>query len=227
MKIHPAPQNSTEWLEARAGLPTASEFHQLLTPKFELRTGEMPKTYVAQKLAEKWFGGPLMSGSGSTFAMDQGSILEQTAIPWYEFEFSTPITRVGLCIRDDLKAGCSPDGLIGELSGIEIKCPEPTNHTKYLLNGTVPPDYLCQVHGSMYVTGRKQWVFMSFRKMFPTLIVPVQWDEEIDKKISEALDSFHERFEAGWQKLLELNGGPPPKRESMTFAHEFRSEIPS
>jgi len=198
-----------------------------LTPKFELRTGEMPKTYVAQKLAEKWFGGPLMSGSGSTFAMDQGSILEQTAIPWYEFEFSTPITRVGLCIRDDLKAGCSPDGLIGELSGIEIKCPEPTNHTKYLLNGTVPPDYLCQVHGSMYVTGRKQWVFMSFRKMFPTLIVPVQWDEEIDKKIAEALDSFHERFAAGWQKLLELNGGPPPKREPMTFAHEFRSEMPT
>jgi len=227
MKIHPAPQNSQEWLEARAGLPTASEFHMLLTPRFEVRTGEMPKSYVAQKLAEKWFGGPLMSGSGSTFAMDQGSILEQTAIPWYEFEFSTKITRVGLCIRDDLKAGCSPDGLIGELSGIEIKCPEPTNHTKYLLNGTVPPDYLCQVHGSMYVTGRKQWVFMSFRKMFPTLIVPVEWDEEIDKKISEALDSFHERFEAGWQKLLELNGGPPPKREPMTFAHEFRSEMPT
>ena len=59
----------------------------------------MPKTYVAQKLAEKWFGGPLMSGSGSTFAMDQGSILEETAIPWYEFEFSTPITRVGLTVQ--------------------------------------------------------------------------------------------------------------------------------
>ena len=59
MKIIPVQQNSLEWLVARSGLPTASEFDNLISPKFEPRKGQMPESYLAQKLAERWIGGPL------------------------------------------------------------------------------------------------------------------------------------------------------------------------
>ena len=57
MIISKHPQGSIEWMQARAGIPTASEFDNLVTPKWEVRTGQMPKTYLARKLAEWWQGG--------------------------------------------------------------------------------------------------------------------------------------------------------------------------
>jgi len=230
MKIHEAPQGSQAWLEARAGIPTASEFDSLITPLWKIRTGEGPASYVARKLAEKW-GGPLPSfgGTGATsWAMEQGQILESEVIPWYEYETGEHIQRVGFITTDDGMAGCSPDGLIGDDGGIEIKAPQSPKHVEYILAGQLPPDYAAQVYGSLYVTGRAWWKFVSYRRHFPPLILTIERDEGICSSIHEAIDRFYDKFNAGWQHLVDLNGGElPPKREPMTFAHEYRSEMPS
>lgn len=212
MIIHPAAQGSAEWLLARATIPTASEFSNLVTPKFELRkwTTEMPNTYLAKKLAEKWLGGPLMGPS--SFAMEQGQIIEAECLSSLEFEQGWKIRRVGLVLTDDKTVGCSPDGLIGDDDGIEAKCPAPETHVKYLLDGELPEQYGPQVHGAMYVTGYKKWTFVSYRRRMPPLIVHVPRDEEIQGKIAEAIDQFLIRFAVGWDRLCELNGGPPPQR---------------
>lgn len=207
-------QNTLEWHMARAGIPTASEFDSLLTAKFEIRNGDTPRTYLERKVAEAWQGGPLPIFNGS-FAMEQGKILEEEAIPWYELEYSTRIQRVGFVTTDDKRAGCSPDGLIGEHSGIELKCPEAHTHVKYLLNGTLPKDYACQVHGSMFVTGRPQWQFVSYRRNFPALVLTIERDEEIQEKIAEALAQFFEKFDLAMEQMVELNGGPPPRLTPM------------
>jgi len=154
----PMEQGSVSWMQARAGIPTASEFDSLVTPEFKVRTGEMPKTYVAKKLAEAWLGGPLLTFN--TFDMDAGQILEEEAIPWWELEFGQTVQRVGLVTTDDGRVGCSPDGLL-ENCGLEIKCPKPETHVGYLLKGDLPKDYRAQVHGGMYVTGYPQWNFLS------------------------------------------------------------------
>lgn len=224
MKIHEAAQGTQAWIEARAGIPTASEFHSLLTPKLEIRTGEMPKTLLAQKLAEKW-AGPLFGSS--SFAMEQGSILEDIAIPWYEFRYDVDVQRVGLITTDDGRIGCSPDGLIqvgDTMTGLEIKCPEPTNHVKYLLNGVVPDDYLTQVHGSLFVTQMESWTFCSYRRGFPPLVISVEADEEILWKISEALATFLAKFDSAWERLCDMNGGEPIKREPMVFSMDWQQE---
>lgn len=210
-------QNSGEWMVARAGIPTASEFDQLLTPEFKLRIGQTPASYLARKLAERWIGGPLMT-VGGMWAMEQGHILEDEAIPWYEFEQGVSIERVGLVTTDDGRVGYSPDGLIGEDGGLEIKCPEAQTHVRYLLDGCVPKDYLCQVHGAMYVTGCPWWRFLSYRRHFPALLVTVERDEMIQERIAEALTGFLARLDEGWARLVDLNGGPPPKREPMQFS---------
>lgn len=207
MKIHPAQQNSLSWLLARAGIPTASEWDALISPEWKIRTGEMPKTYLARKVAEAWSGGPLPGFN--VIDMDFGKILEEEAIPWFEFSTGIQIQRVGLCTTDDGKLGCSPDGLIGEDSGIEIKCPEAQTHVKYLLNGILPKDYAVQVHGAMLVTGRPIWRFLSYRRLFPPLMLTIQRDEEIQATLREALGAFLAEFEKAMKRLEELNGGPP------------------
>lgn len=207
MKIHPAPQGTAEWEQARAGLPTASDFDQLVSATFEVRKGEMPTSYLNKKVAEYWLGGPLPGFTA--FATEQGSVLETESIPFYEIEHDVTIQRTGLIIADDGLTGCSPDGLIGEDCGIEIKCPAAHTHVGYLLRGELPKEYGPQVHGGMFVTGRPRWVFFSYRRHFPSFRIVVERDEVIQEAIAEALALFLARFQSAKERMMELNGGPP------------------
>lgn len=213
----PMQQGSVDWMIARSGIPTASEFDALVTPEFEIRKGEMPRTYLAKKLAEAWQGGPLLGYN--VFDMDQGKILEEEAIPWFELEFDTRIRRVGLITTDDERIGCSPDGLLIKndmnSSGIEIKCPRPETHVGYLLKRVLPKDYAAQVHGAMFVTGFDSWTFLSYRRHFPPLLVTVKRDEKIIGSLERALEDFLEAFDHGMKKLIEINGGPPTRRPAV------------
>ena len=53
MKIHDVAQKSADWMILRSGIPTASEFDELVTPEFEIRKGQKPASYLACKLAEE------------------------------------------------------------------------------------------------------------------------------------------------------------------------------
>lgn len=211
MKIINCEQNSLEWMIARAGVVTASEMDALISPLWKIRTGDGVQTYLAQKLAEQWIGGPLPSIQG-TFDMEQGKILEEEARPFYTLTTGEEVTPVGFITSDDGKFGCSPDGLIGETSGIEIKCPKMETHIRYLLDGELPKQYAAQVHFSMFVTGRSSWRFMSYRRNFPPLIITIKRDDEIAETIAEALAGFFDQLEAAMDKLVKLNGGLPNQR---------------
>jgi hypothetical protein len=193
VKILDVKQGSPEWLAARAGRFTASEFDSLMTPAWKKREGETPQNYLLRKVAERVLGYPL--GDPSSWAMEQGSLLEVQAIPWLELTQDVKIDRVGFVTTDDGRLGCSPDGLIGEDGGVEIKCPQPTAHLRYLLAGGVPKDYVAQVHGSLYVTGRPWWLFVSYSRQFPTLVVRVNRDEEIMAKIDAVMTETLAEFE--------------------------------
>ena len=204
-------QNSLEWMAARAGVVTASEFDSLITPKWEPRKGLGVETYLCQKLAERWIG-PLPSFN--TLDMEWGKILEEQARPWLAFELDKEIREVAFITTDDGKVGCSPDGMMpnemGSINcGVEIKCPAPTNHVKYLMAGKVPDDYLAQVHGSMFVTGFKSWYFVSFHRRFPKLVLKVERDEKIQAVIAETLATFVSKLDTAYSRLCEINGGPP------------------
>lgn len=211
MKIIPVEQGSTDWSIARSGIPTASEFDNLLTPEFKVRTGEMPKTYLVKKLAEAWCGGPI--ASLNSFDVEQGHLLEEEARKFFDLNTDTPVTLAGLCTTDDGRIGCSPDGLIGDDGGLELKCPALHTHVGYLLNGTLPKDYACQVHGSLFVTGRKWWKFMSYRRNLPPLILTIERNDVIQEQIAKALESFLKDFDAAMARLIEINGGPPRNKK--------------
>lgn len=202
-KIHTILQGDTAWLKLRVGKVTASEASNLLTPEFKLRTGEMPHTYLCEKVAEAWRGEPLPGFS--SWATEQGAMLEDEARAWYALEHDDfPIQNVGFVETDDGRAGCSPDALLGDEGGLELKAPEPTNHVRYLLGGELPKQYVVQVHFSMWVTGRPWWRFVSYRRGFPAFVLHVQRDEKICEKIEAAVAAFSKEFDAAMAKLKGL-----------------------
>lgn len=203
MKIIDVQQNTSAWLQSRCGVVTASEFDNVISPEWKARTGQGVETFLLRKVAERCMGYPqqMFTGSGAT---EQGKLLEERAIPYYEFSHNVEIQRVGFCTSDDSKIGCSPDGLLGDEGGIEVKCPEHHTHVKYLLGGIVPKDYLAQIHGSMYVTGRKWWVFMSYSSFFPPLIIRVERNEIIQNAIHESLTRFVGELDASEIRLRAI-----------------------
>jgi YqaJ-like viral recombinase domain len=206
VKIHSVEQNTLSWLKLHMGIPTASGLHNMLDTSFKLREGEMGKSYVHTKLAEAWRGKPLVElGSSGSFSTEQGMILEDEARPWLELEMGKKINAVGFITTDDGRAGCSPDGLIeGEECGVEIKCPQPASHVKHLLGGVIPKEYVVQVYASMFVTGYPRWLFISYRRGFPALIIMAQRDEEINAKIEGAVEKFHTDFKSGKARIQEI-----------------------
>jgi hypothetical protein len=224
LKIHDCEQGTLEWTKLHFGIPTASGLDNLITPEFELRKGETPKTYIYKKVAEKLQGRPLIDLSASSFMLEQGMIVEEEARPWYALEYDKNVRKVGFITTDDGRFGCSPDGLIEEnLSeeclglknisvlngvgyncGLEIKSPAAHTHVKYLVNGVLPKEYAAQVFGSMFVTGFKKWIFVSYRRGFPALVIEIYRDQKAMEAIERAIDSFHSEFNRAMTRISNI-----------------------
>jgi exodeoxyribonuclease (lambda-induced) len=129
---------------------------------------------------------------------------EMDAFNWYSLEYDEDLRRVGFCLADDGRSGCSPDALIGEEGGCEIKCPQTVNHLKWLLEGGLPKEHAPQVYFSLWVTRRSWWRFISYHSRFPKLVVTVRPDEKIEKQIEGALAGFYLAFDQAWEKLTQL-----------------------
>lgn len=203
MKFHgQVEQQSLDWLKLRIGKVTASELDSIITPEWKVRTGEGPRTFAYKKAAEVWRNAPILNGG--SWSTEQGQMLEDEACGFAALEYGYKVSKMGFCEADDGLSGCSPDGLIGEDSGLELKCPEPPNHVRYCCEGKLPKEYAAQVHGSMFVTGRPSWVFMSYHRGFPPFHLRVDRNEEIMQSIGNAVATFHAQLAECLGKLRAI-----------------------
>jgi hypothetical protein len=215
MKIHTdVQQGSWDWMRLRAGKICASELKNLITDKLKIRSwaSEMPNNYLHRKVAEKWRGEALQSFGGNQ-QTDQGTICEDQARNFFGSLLESDIETIGGIESDDERLWCSPDGIIGESVGLEIKCPNADTQVGWLLAGGVPEEHLLQIQFSLWVSGFKQWQFLSWCKDFPHLAVIVEPNAELFSIMESAVTDFNARLDSAFAKLLELNGGPPPKRK--------------
>lgn len=198
-----------EWNQVRAGKITASELDRLVTPLGKVRTGDGPRSYLMEKVAECWTGSPLPTAE--FWDGDQGQFLEEYARPAFTLETGLEVEQVGFIESDDGKMGCSPDGIISSRCGLEIKCPHIQKHVRYLLDEKLPEDYVLQVQGSLFVTKFPAWKFFSFRRGMPPLILTVEPDPVIQQAIHEAVQLFTGKLEVALEQLTKLNGGVRPE----------------
>ena len=174
MRLIDCEQGSDEWIAARLGVPSASMFGKIITTQGKWST--QADAYINQLVAEKLTGEQTYVYQNEHMA--RGTELEPEARAMYEFIKEVEVNEVGFCLHDTLNAGCSPDGLIAEDGGLEIKCPAPATHVEYLKAGVLPSKYKQQVMGCLWITGREWWDFVSYHPTMKTLIVRVERDEE-------------------------------------------------
>jgi len=203
------PQGGAAWLAARRGLPTASQFHRLITAK-KLQPSEQAVGYRNLLLAE-WLIGDNLDEDVSQF-MQRGTELEEGAFDFYEMRQETDVERVGFILRDDRRAGCSPDGLIGEDGGLELKCPSPQVHVGYLLDG-MGDAYRAQVQGCLYICEREYWDWLSYHPTLPPVLVRCHRDEPFIKALASILDAFCDHLDA-MKEDLKRRGYSPAVPES-------------
>lgn len=189
MKILDVVQGSPEWIDARLGIATASEFDQILTPA-TLKPSKSAIPYRNRLIAE-WLLGAPVDDTPHTYWMERGTMLEPEARAWYEMHHDVEVTPAGFVLRDDEKVGCSPDGLVGDLGGLELKCPTPQVHVGYLIDpDSLVAKYRHQVQGCLYVTGRAWWDIVSYHPELPKVVRRIERDATYIAALTAALDSF-------------------------------------
>jgi len=193
MKTVEVAQRSKEWYEARRGLPTCSRFDKILTAS-TAKPSAAQETLINELIAESIM--PPEQGVIHHISpeMEYGMKLEAEARCAYDLEFAKePVKEVGFLIADCGLFGGSPDALVGENGGVELKVPNASTHIGYIRAGVLPSEYKQQVHGYLVVTGRKFWDFFSYARHIPPFHLRVEPDE-YTAKLSAELMSFAQRY---------------------------------
>lgn len=184
-------QGSEAWEQIRAGRFTSSEIYKimecgtrLMTPeelKARPKTGKgskttlVPdpsqmssggKTYISQKVAEILTGRP--KAASYAYPLVYGKETEPEAVAFFENKFGVECVEVGFQTWGEHSGG-SPDRLIGEFEGLEVKCPfQSENQIDYLmLNDRFDlkrnyPQYYWQCVSLLMFTNRNKWHFCTF-----------------------------------------------------------------
>jgi len=181
-------QGSDEWHQARCGVVTASRFKDVLAEG----DGKMRGKYL-RELASETIRGWVEDGYSNAH-MERGHEQEEEARRTFAFEHAIEPVRVGF-IRNG-RVGCSPDSLIGEDGGLEIKSALGHIQIERLQRNKLPSEHVAQVQGSLWVTGRKYWSFVSYAPDLPLMHVRVERDEEYIARLAKAVTAFTEELDA-------------------------------
>lgn len=183
IQVFDCEQGTPEWLECRLGIPTASMFSAVLA-KGE---GKTRRSYMLKLASEIITGEP-----GETFqsaAMDRGKIMETEARALYSIIYDDPLTQVGF-IRNGTK-GTSPDSLVGDKGGLEIKTQRADLLIETLLKDQFPPEHKAQCQGFLWVAER-EWVDICvYWPRMPLFVKRATRDEAYIAELSKAIDAFN------------------------------------
>lgn len=208
MKFIQCEQGTPEWLQARAGAITASQFATAVSV-LERNSGKRSKgdpTAAAEKYAgdiaiERISGKPY-GEPPKAWVLDRGHELETLARKSYEQRFGNLAYEAGICKTDDDWFGYSTDGLVDDDGLIEIKCPIASDKIIEMLQTGDVSEYIHQMQGGMWITGRQWCDFI----MFVPDLAPVGRDLFVKRIVRD--DDFIETMEAQLinfrSKVMEL-----------------------
>jgi len=192
-----------EWREERRGKVSASQIHRIV-----LGGSGAWQTYLDELRAER-AGCELREISAP--ALDWGHKYEPEARAMFEIEHGITVDgALRFITHPELPdVGCSPDGLIDDDGGLELKCPyKPEVHEQYRAENVVPYRYVPQVQSTLWITGRRYWWFASYDPrvtdteghligdLFP---ICVARDEGFIQRIEAKVREFLELLESGNQ----------------------------
>jgi predicted phage-related endonuclease len=179
-------QGSEEWFKLRCGIPTSSEFDNIITAKGEISKSR--EKYLYRLAAERISKIP--EATFQSEAMKAGKLMEAEARNYYSFAKKVKVTQVGFVLQEHPGYGCSPDGICGKPGSLEIKCPIGSTHAEYLYYNKLPIKYYVQTQGQLLVLGKEWLDFMSYYQNMKPLIVRVRPDKMFQYKLKKELERF-------------------------------------
>lgn len=182
-------QRTSEWMDARAGRITASNFGAAM--------GVSPYKTRQQLWRELTGRAKPFEGNHIT---QYGEDHEPDAVAAYEERTGYLVISTGFHVyRHADYVGCSPDGLVGADGLIEIKC-------RY--NGElfkeIPPHYLAQVQGQLEIMNRDWCDFVSWNPEAIN-IIRVEKDPLYIEQMLDVLHNF-------WFEYVIADKEPPRKK---------------
>lgn len=218
MKIHNCIQGTTEWLALRAGIPTASNFEKIVTPKGA--KSKQDEKYMYLLLAERLMGHPV-EDRGYSHWMDRGSEEEARAVAFYEFQREIETVKVGFITNDADTIGCSPDRLVGDTGLLEIKVPSESVHMGYLLqSGTAYEEYRVQVQGQLWIAEREWEDVLAWHPELPPALTRIERDEQFIGILVEHVAKFSAELEALYADVVARGWvREKPAREATSVHH--------
>jgi putative phage-type endonuclease len=156
-KIHEMLQRTPEWYALRKGKLTASHADVIAA------AGRGLDTYILKLVADSFSSAD--PDSYTNEHLQRGIELEDQARELYSLTTGHEVKQVGFIELNEL-IGCSPDGLVGEDGGIEIKCHDNKEHFRLLIGEPIDSAYLWQIQMSLFITGRKWWNYVAYNPTF-------------------------------------------------------------
>ncbi len=158
-------QRTDEWFAARLGKVTASKIADVMA-RTKTGPGAARANYAAQLVTERLTG--TKADSFTNAAMQWGVDCEERARAAYTFETGNDVVEVGFIDHPTVAmSGASPDGLVGDVGLVEIKCPNSATHIATLQDGPLDRKYLLQMQWQMACTGRQWCDFASYDPRLP------------------------------------------------------------
>lgn len=190
-------QRSEEWHAARRGLITASAVGSLLTATGMVAKNDTSRGLIASLAAERV--GDEERESFMSRDMLRGVEYEPVIRDRYAEVTGQTVREVGFLIRTlptGARLGCSPDGLIGDVGGIEVKAPRAKGHVQTVVSDEVPAQYVAQVQAALLVTGAAWWDFVSaadgclyVKRVYPDRV----WHEAITEAVTLAENAIEQK----------------------------------
>lgn len=162
-------QQDDLWNVARVGRITGSRIDDLLAPpttRASTRKGisypagseaQCKEDYRRELVIERIYG--RAADHYTSQYMKDGSDREPQARMLYEAENQVVVEQVGFALHPEWDwFGCSPDGLVGEDGGLELKCPAESMHDAYWQNiDLLVQEYKGQCLGGLICFPEREW----------------------------------------------------------------------
>jgi hypothetical protein len=196
MVIHNVEQWTEEWFEVRKMKMTASHATAIGNAKKWL------ETYIIGMMAEyysTWERDEIQNRH-----IDRWNEVEPLARSMYELENDCIIREVWFCEMSEY-VWCSPDGLVWDDWGIEIKCMNDVKHLKLLLDWIdwIDPWHIRQIQMCLLVTWRKWRDYVAFNpNLKHSMIVHrISPDEEKHEQLRKWFELWEQQIKSIIEKL--------------------------
>lgn len=202
-------QRSADWFAARCGSLGASQIADALSKTKDGKPGSTSTSLRAKLVVERLTG--IQEDGFKNSAMQWGIDTEDAARLAYEARTGDFVIETGLHKHPFIQGThASPDGLLGDLGLIEIKCPNSGTHIETIKTAKIATKYIYQMQWQMRCANREWCDFVSYDPRMPEGLR--LWVKRVDRddakiaELEEGVSAFLASVDADVSILKEMVG---------------------